>query len=53
MLIDDVLTSGKAIREAVSLIAETNAEIVGAVIAMDRQEVNADGVTAVGALAEE
>ena len=53
MLIDDVLTSGKAIREAVALIAQTDAEIVGAVIAMDRQEVNQDGVTAVGALAEE
>lgn len=53
MLIDDVLTSGKAIREAVGLIADTPAEIVGAVIAMDRQEVNAEGVTAVDALADE
>ncbi len=53
LLIDDVLTSGKAIREAVALIEETDAKIVGAVIAMDRQEINLDGVTAVGALAEE
>ena len=53
LLIDDVLTSGKAIREAVSLISQTDAEIVGAVIAMDRQEINADGVTAVDALAKE
>lgn len=53
LLIDDVLTSGKAIREAVELIAQTQAQIVGAVIAMDRQEVNQDGDTAVGALAQE
>ena len=53
LLIDDVLTSGKAIREAVALIEETSAEIMGVVIAMDRQEVNLDGVTAVAALAEE
>ena len=38
LLIDDVLTSGKAIRSAVELIRHTQASIVGAVIAMDRQE---------------
>ena len=53
LLIDDVLTSGKAIREAVALIGETDAEIVGAVIAMDRQEVNLEGITAVDGLAQE
>ena len=59
LLIDDVLTSGKAIRDAVSLIQETDAHIVGAVIAMDRQEVLAQseqhepGHTAVQVLAEE
>ena len=53
LLIDDVLTSGKAIREAMSLISQTQAEIVGAVIAMDRQERNDSGSTAVQALAED
>ena len=64
LLIDDVLTSGKAIREAVALIEATDAQIVGAVIAMDRQEVlspaqsdsspdPAVGTTAVQVLAEE
>ena len=53
LLIDDVLTSGKAIREAAGLIAQTDASIVGAVIALDRQEMNDAGVTAVTGLAEE
>ena len=38
LLVDDVLTSGKAIRSTVALIEPTGASIVGAVIAMDRQE---------------
>jgi orotate phosphoribosyltransferase len=38
LLVDDVLTSGKAIRSAVELIKPTGAAIVGVVIAMDRQE---------------
>ncbi len=53
LLIDDVLTSGKAIREAVGLIKETKADIAGAVIAMDRQEKNNGGQTAVMELAGE
>ena len=53
LLIDDVLTSGKAIREAVALLQDTPAQIVGAVIAMDRQEKNDSGHTAVAGLAEE
>ncbi|MEM7098892.1 MAG: orotate phosphoribosyltransferase [Pseudomonadota bacterium] len=53
LLIDDVLTSGKAIRDAVGLIEQTDAQIVGAVIAMDRQERNDTGGTAVQGLAEE
>ena len=58
VLIDDVLTSGKAIREALALLDGADVEIVGAIIAMDRQEVMAagemeQGLTAVAALAEE
>ena len=53
LLIDDVLTSGKAIRDAVSLIATTDAQIVGAVIAMDRQEINDAGHTSVQALSHD
>jgi orotate phosphoribosyltransferase len=61
LLIDDVLTSGKAIRDALKLIKSTDARVVGAVIAMDRQEVlaaedlttNLERVTAVGKLQHE
>jgi len=61
-LIDDVLTSGKAIRAAAELIDGTGAEIVGAVIAMDREEFLApppdgrregDNATAVSLLSED
>ncbi|CAE7459689.1 pyrE [Symbiodinium pilosum] len=59
LLVDDVLTSGKAIRSAVDLISATGAQISGAVIAMDREEVidvdqpKALQTTAVAALAED
>ena len=55
LLIDDVLTSGKAIRDAAALIDGTGANIVGCVIAMDRQEIppgaETNGETAVQSLA--
>ena len=53
LLVDDVLTSGKAIRQSVDLIAQTDAEIVGTVIALDRAELVAGQVTAVEALAND
>ncbi len=58
LMLDDVLTSGKAIREAADLIREEDARIVGVVIALDRAEaVNPDveqsPATAVSALAQE
>ncbi len=59
LLIDDVLTSGKAIRSAVELIRGTDAEIAGAIIAMDREEFLSaqpdagSSATAVNALADE
>lgn len=61
LLIDDVLTSGKAIRSAVELIRTTGADIAGAIIAMDREEflsndpaaTDGTAVTAVHALADE
>lgn len=53
LLVDDVLTSGKAIRQSVDLIAQTDAEIVGTVIALDRAELVAGAVTAVEALAND
>ena len=53
LLVDDVLTSGKAIRQSVDLIAQTDASIVGTVIALDRAELFDGGVTAVEALASD
>jgi orotate phosphoribosyltransferase len=51
LLVDDVLTSGKAIRQSVDLIGQTDARIVGTVIALDRAELFDGGATAVEALA--
>lgn len=59
LLVDDVLTSGKAIRSAVELISATGAQISGAVIAMDRQEIldveqtASERITAVNTLAQD
>ena len=53
LLVDDVLTSGKAIRQSVDLIAQTDASIVGTLIALDRAELFDGGVTAVEALASD
>lgn len=53
LLVDDVLTSGKAIRQSVDLIAQTDASIVCTVIALDRAELFDGGVTAVEALASD
>lgn len=54
LMLDDVLTSGKAIRGAAALIRAEDADIAGVVIALDRAEVMADaGQTAVAGLAFE
>ena len=54
LMLDDVLTSGKAIRGAAALIRAEDADIAGVVIALDRAEVMADaGQTAVADLANE
>lgn len=55
LLLDDVLTAGTAIREAVTLVRGAGGTVAGVVIAMDRMErVSADDPrSAVAALAEE
>jgi orotate phosphoribosyltransferase len=53
-MLDDVLTSGKAIRGAAELIRAQDADVAGVVVALDRAEVMADaGQTAVADLAQE
>jgi orotate phosphoribosyltransferase len=55
IIVDDVLTAGTAVREALSLIDQTPAKVVGLVVAMDRQERLAamDERTALSSLGEE
>lgn len=53
VLVDDVLTAGTAIRESVRLVRGAGGSLAGVVIALDRQELNDQGRTAVQALAEE
>ncbi len=47
VIVDDVLTAGTALREAVQLLRAAGAEPVAAVIALDRQEKGASGRSAV------
>ena len=54
LMLDDVLTSGKAIRGAAELIRAQDADVAGVVVALDRAEVMADaGQTAMVDLAQE
>jgi orotate phosphoribosyltransferase len=53
LLVDDVITAGTAIREAADLITAAGAELVGIIVAIDRQETGADGSSAVAQVAEE
>ncbi len=47
LLIDDVITAGTAIGEAARIIATRGAELAGAIIALDRQEVGEGSLSAV------
>jgi orotate phosphoribosyltransferase len=53
VIVDDVLTAGTALREAIGLLRRAGAEPVAAVIALDRQEVGPAGVSAVAELERE
>jgi orotate phosphoribosyltransferase len=47
VIVDDVLTAGTALREAVAILRAAGANPVAAVIALDRQEVGPNGKSAV------
>ncbi len=51
VIVDDVITAGTALRESLARIAPTGAQVLGAVVAIDRQERGEDGRTAVQAMA--
>lgn len=42
LIIDDVMTAGTAINEAFSIIGSENGNVVGCIVALDRQETTAD-----------
>ena len=53
LLVDDVITAGTAIREAADIISSAGAELVGIIVAIDRQERGPDGASAVDHVATE
>lgn len=48
LLVDDVITSGKAIREVLPLIEDAGAELAGILVALDRQERGTGELSAIG-----
>lgn len=53
VIVDDVLTAGTALREAIALLRKSGAEPVAALVALDRQEVGPNGKSAVAELESE
>ena len=53
LIVDDVITAGTAVREAVSIIRAAGAEPVGLVIALDRQERGQGALSAVHEVEQE
>lgn len=51
LIVDDVLTAGTALRQAIDLLRAAGAEPVAALVALDRQETGPGGVSAVEDLA--
>lgn len=45
VILDDVMTSGKAVRGAITMVQKNGGEVVGVVQALDREEVGQDGVS--------
>jgi len=53
LILDDVITAGTAIRESLEFIAKSKAVLSGIILAMDRQELAANGRTALVSMALE
>lgn len=47
LIIDDVITAGTAVKEAFSLIENSNAKVAGLIVSMDRQEIGVNGKSAI------
>ncbi|MES1924614.1 orotate phosphoribosyltransferase [Salinisphaera sp. T31B1] len=53
VIVDDVITAGTAVREAIELIRGAGSEVAGLLVALDRQERGADARSPIQALAED
>jgi orotate phosphoribosyltransferase len=53
LLLDDVITAGTAIREAIELVRQAGAEVTGIVVAFDRQEKGTGESSTIEALRKE
>jgi orotate phosphoribosyltransferase len=53
LIVDDVMTAGTAVTEAVAMVRTAGGELSGVLVALDRQETVAPGVTAVTRIAAE
>jgi orotate phosphoribosyltransferase len=53
LIVDDVMTAGTAVTEATQMVREAGGEVVGVMVALDRQEAVAPGVTAVTRMSRE
>jgi len=53
LIVDDVMTAGTAVTEAASLVRSGGGNLVGVLVALDRQEIVAPGQTAVARMTQE
>lgn len=53
VIVDDVITAGTAVREAIAMIRAAGSEVAGVLIALDRQERGADERSPLAALADD
>ncbi|GAB3674974.1 orotate phosphoribosyltransferase [Salinisphaera aquimarina] len=53
VIVDDVITAGTAVREAIDLIRANGSEVAGLLVALDRQERGADQRSPIQALGED
>jgi orotate phosphoribosyltransferase len=53
LILDDVMTAGTAVRGAIEMIRQAGGEVVGVVLALDREEIGQEGKSAVKELETE
>ena len=53
LILDDVMTAGTAVRGAIDMIRQAGGEVVGVVLALDREEIGQEGKSAVKELEAE